>query len=910
MPHPCRACVVFLTGLLATFQAGTVFAADPPAAAQPAVREVVVVFKTHFDIGYTDMARNVVQKYRTTMIDQALAVVDQNRDLPPERQFVWTVAAWPMTKILEEWPGQTARRKQAVLQAFKDGRFAVQALPFTVQTELEDPETLVRGLGFATRLTREVGLPLPRAAKMTDVPGHSWLLPTLLKHAGIDFLQLGCNGASSSPRVPLLFWWEGPDGSRLLTMYSASGYGTGLQPPAGWPHKTWLALIMSGDNAGPPKPDDVKRLLEEAARTMPGVTVRIGQLSDFADRLLAEKPDLPIVRGDMADTWIHGPQCDPVGVALAMNAAPLASAAESLGTLLGAWGVTRPTAGDAAALARSREQALLYFEHTWGGSLSWVTGYGAPKGTGTADHWVYGDAWKAEHAAGRFRRLEESWNEHSAYADTATDLVLPVLDRELKTLAEATGVAGRRVVVYNPLPWPRDEVIERSVSGGAWNALVPADGGQPVPATVKNGRLRFQACGVPALGYRVYTPVETNAPRPSLAVDASKNTLSNARLQVTLDPARGGIRSIIDRRTGRELVDASSPHAFGQYLHERFDADQVAAYIKAYVKTNDAWGFAELGKPNMPPARDVPYLADWPADCKVEFEKSATSVEAVLRSPLVGRLDHPVTTRVMLNADTSFIDLEVTIDKPADPWPEAAWVCLPFQASHPRFRVGRGGSVLDPAKDIVPGANRHMMAAPTGVAVVDDQGRGAGVCSPEAPLVSLGEPGCWKFSWDYVPKNGSVYVNLFNNQWTTNYRLWNGGRWTYHVRVWPIDGEGDGTGLVVPALETRYPLLAEVAEGPKGTLPAVRSGLELSRKGVLVTALVASVEGRPGTLLRVWEQAGNSGPIRVTLPVGLKATKVVPVNLRGEPAGDPIVVVAGAFGFELGAFCPASFVLQ
>ena len=44
--------------------------------------QVIVVFKTHFDIGYTDMASNIVQKYRTTMIDQALKVVDQNRTLP------------------------------------------------------------------------------------------------------------------------------------------------------------------------------------------------------------------------------------------------------------------------------------------------------------------------------------------------------------------------------------------------------------------------------------------------------------------------------------------------------------------------------------------------------------------------------------------------------------------------------------------------------------------------------------------------------------------------------------------------------------------------------------------------------------------------------------------------------------
>ena len=44
-----------------------------------AVEEVVVVFKTHFDIGYTDLARNVVNRYRTSMIDNALAVPDRSQ---------------------------------------------------------------------------------------------------------------------------------------------------------------------------------------------------------------------------------------------------------------------------------------------------------------------------------------------------------------------------------------------------------------------------------------------------------------------------------------------------------------------------------------------------------------------------------------------------------------------------------------------------------------------------------------------------------------------------------------------------------------------------------------------------------------------------------------------------------------
>ena len=36
------------------------------------VKEIILVFKTHFDIGYTDFAEAVVQKYSTTMMQNAL----------------------------------------------------------------------------------------------------------------------------------------------------------------------------------------------------------------------------------------------------------------------------------------------------------------------------------------------------------------------------------------------------------------------------------------------------------------------------------------------------------------------------------------------------------------------------------------------------------------------------------------------------------------------------------------------------------------------------------------------------------------------------------------------------------------------------------------------------------------------
>ena len=871
----------------------------PPKPAQ--IEQVVVVFKTHFDIGYTDMASNVVARYRTTMIDKALEVVDQNRDLPPAQQFAWTIPGWPMHQILD-WPEQTPERKQRVMQAFKDGRFVVHALPFSMHTELLELEDLVRGLGHASKLARAAGLQLPRDAKMTDVPCHAWLLPTLLKRAGVDFLHLGCNSASSSPRVPALFWWEGPDGSRLLTYYSAGGYGSGLMPPAGWPHKTWLALIHTGDNHGPPTPDEVKKLLDQAAKQLPGVKVRIGRLSDFADAVLAERPKLPVVRADMPDTWIHGPMCDPAGAAMARNVRPAIATTETLGVVLRAWGAKVPDT--AATISAAYESSLLYGEHTWGGALYWITKYGGGAKFG------YGEVWKADHAQGRFQRLEDSWAEHTAYIEKARDLISPVLRNELESLATAVCAEGKRVVVFNPLPWKRDGLVIARSLDAAVSALKPVDGGDAVPAASSGRVMRFVARDVPAMGYRSYVPVKAEIASTVLATDAQAGTIENSFLRVILDPASGTIRSLVDKRTGRELATTGGPHGLGQYLYERFSANETTRFVNAYGKQKTEWFIAEFGKPNLPPASEAPYRAVSPRNFKLRVEQTPVAVTAVMEAAAGAELPHAVTTRVTLLRDQPWLELAVTLhDKPADPWPEAGWICLPVKAEKPQFRIGRQAAIVDPVRDIVAGANRHLFGVNSGFTITDAQGCGVGFCALDHPLVSLGEPGCWNYSLDYLPQKPAAYVNLFNNQWTTNFRYWNSGTWTSRVRLWPVKSRAADAALVTPSLEARSPLLAAVADGAPGTLPPVQRGLELSRKGVQVTAFGDNPDGE-GTVLRVWELAGKSGSCRVSLPPEFKVSSVQPVDLRGEPAGKTLAVRNSAFTIELKAFAPASFVFE
>lgn len=160
-----------------------------------------------------------------------------------------------------------------------------------------------------------------------------------------------------------------------------------------------------------------------------------------------------------------------------------------------------------------------------------------------------------------------------------------------------------------------------------------------------------------------------------------------------------------------------------------------------------------------------------------------------------------------------------------------------------------------------------------------------------------------------MPRKPVAYVNLFNNQWSTNFRLWNRGTWTSRVRLWAIQHYAAEPALITPSLEARNPLLAAVSDGPPGALPPSRRGLELSRKGISVSAYGSNPDGS-GTVLRLWEQAGKSGTVSVRLPEGSSTSQAQPVDLRGRPVGKPIPVRNNSFKVEVGAFAPVSLVLN
>ena len=235
-------------------------------------------------------------------------------------------------------------------------------------------------------------------------------------------------------------------------------------------------------------------------------------------------------------------------------------------TQLRAWGLT--TGNLAPALAAAYEQSDLFSEHTFGpwgpNGGSWNSG---------TPRYLYGDAWKAAHQRGAYKKYEEAFDDKRAFAHKAEEIVQRELSQRLELLAASVKGEGQRVVVYNALPWERSGVVET-----------------PRPA----GQVHLLPRAWPAGGYKTYS-----ADQSALADKSGQpaaNTLDTPFYQVVFDLKRGGIASLVDKKTGRDLVDKSSPYALGQFLHERFDNQHMRAFHDAYGRPGYSWWKGDLPK--------------------------------------------------------------------------------------------------------------------------------------------------------------------------------------------------------------------------------------------------------------------------------------------------------------------------
>lgn len=679
---------------------------------------VHVVFKTHLDVGFTDLAETVVRRYHEVYIPRAIALARELRESAGPVRFIWTTGSWIIADHLEQ---ADASGRSALEEAIAAGDIAWHALPFNTHTELLDASLLEAGLIIAADLDRRFDR-RTIAAKLTDVPGHTIGLVPVLSAAGVRFLHIGVNPCSTVPEVPPCFRWRAPDGSELVVAYSGDYGGTVFTPDG----EAALHIAHSVDNTGPPPADEVYATFSRLQREHPNAMVQASTLDAFAEQLLTQADQLPVIESEIGDTWIHGVGSDPWKVA----------AFRSLLRRRRVW--LAEGRAEAVDLAAADRRLLLVAEHTWG----------LDEKTHLADYVNYSrpdfEAARARDRVGRdalpdrfadfsefvadeggngveggdtgggrsYRRFERSWAEQRAYLDEAVAALPPALQAEgRKALAEATA--------------PRPTVSEA----------------QPVAGQVRLGDWTVEVGG------------------------------------------DGGLIRCRHEPTGVELADHE--HRLFAASYQRFDNVDYDLFLDSYLRCDQngmaLWALADFSKPGIEftglaattwrPRLDGCWHEDGVVLAELSFpEEAVTTAGAPPEMWLV----------LSIEDDGALLADWRWFDKPANRLPEALWLHL-APAGEGRWIFHKLGSAIDPM-DVVAGGNRRLHAV--GDAVERHGHNGRLVIQPlDSPLVALGEPSLLRFDGARPDPTGGIHINVANNVWGTNFPMWIEGEGRSRVRL-------------------------------------------------------------------------------------------------------------------------------
>jgi hypothetical protein len=366
------------------------------------IKTVLLVTKCHLDVGFSLTQAKVIREYFEVYYPAAMRIAADLRQAGNDR-YTWTTGSWLLYEYLEQ---ASAGQRKAMEEAIAAGDITWHALPFTWQTEMLDRSMIEGALGLSASLDRRFGRKTV-GAKMTDVPGHSRGLVGPLQAAGVRLLDIGINPASTPPDVPDVFLWKDTQGSSLAVMYHRHDYGSLIEVPG-----TGIAVDVEvrSDNSGPHTPAEIATIYARLRLQYPGAEIKASNLNEVAAVVDRVRDKLPVVTGEVGDTWIYGCASDPDKVARYRELARLRKAWLAQGKF---------ASGDATDRDLLR-RLLLAVEHTWGTDTKTYLDY---------DHYGVRDLAEVLQKSG-YVVMEESWKEKREDIDAALASLPPGLRQE------------------------------------------------------------------------------------------------------------------------------------------------------------------------------------------------------------------------------------------------------------------------------------------------------------------------------------------------------------------------------------------------------------------------------------------------------------------------------------------------
>lgn len=520
--------------------------------------ELHMMLLTHMDIGYTNVQPIVKERHLNTL-DDVIEMCEKDKN------FKWTIET---TWMLQQYElARTQVKFNKLINLIKSGRISVSPIYANPFTGWISKEEMVRSFDVAKYYTENYNLSYSGAV-YNDVPGESFMLPSVLKEMGVGFLANGFNEIYTDytlqRNLPKAFTWEGSDSSRVI-LYRNETYIEGKS--FGLTHNNYVIehRIWSRLNKLKATENDFNPILLNMAFT-DNAGIAYGQyqaalnwnkeyaypkfvvsnLSEFAKIFIEKyKNELQVIRGDLTSPWDISYQGEAKLFKKYRWTQHNVLSAEKLSSL--------STRLNADNLSFSQEieniyESMMYFSGH-GSGLEY--GYGSPEDNILAVEY------------------RENYVE-SAYLGTKE-----LLEKGIHRLTKSEeSFEGPGVIVFNPLSWQQDQVItvnfpkeqkhNYSVKDLSTNKILPS--------AWSEHSLIFIADSLPSFGFKKYRLFESASTESNadIILREEEANIENEFYRIIVDWQSKNVKNIISKSNSKDIIDHSNHLGFNIPLVERF----------------------------------------------------------------------------------------------------------------------------------------------------------------------------------------------------------------------------------------------------------------------------------------------------------------------------------------------------
>jgi alpha-mannosidase len=728
-----------------------------------------------------------------------------------------------------------SERSERLLDRLRNGDMEVAANWLVPSPGLLSLEEMVHLLDYSRSL-KEKGVPV-QTVLLEEVPSLAWGMASVLAEAGIRHIVKGAYDLRNphlKERDPFpLAWWEGPDGNRVLLRWDCyadtgkwGGYGEGwifwkstshtervdyvektILRYEAYQHYPFNAILLAGtgfdefpqttavsdfiawfNNQG----WDYPRLVEAT-------------WNDFwqAVELQLASAQIPVIRGDWGTAWEEWPAQIARLSTLYRRARQTVFSAQTMAAISRNLAPTT-SVNRTQALNRAWRGLLQFTEHDFGGI--------------SADY------------------AEDVYETKAGYAHTALREGVYALESGISSLAEKLPQVkgGHTLVVANPNNWRRGGFVEMVVYDAIPYEVIDLETNRLVPCQLETRGpgwmqhyLSFVAEDVPGFGYKTYHLRRSDSPITLSEPVATQSSYENNFYRLAINPVTGGLGSLFDKKTNREIVLTGS-YGWNEYLHF-----SEGVLYRAQLQTITV----RQG-----------HLCD-------HLITDMTCLRAKLRTTY--KLYHASPRLEMINE----------LYKEASSEPQASWFAFPFNTDNLLYQYDGMAAILHPGLqpqggDLLAGSGLSSVAVQSFLSARVG-GQQIVLATPDAYLFQFGEQTLCNPPGDSDP-NSPLALSLVMHNFTRNDSLVRQGGQEYFTFRYHISLENAGAARAVQfATEVAQNLpRAWVTGGDESTFSLTDAFVTIMPENIIATGFKIAEDGQ-GWALRLWESKGQEVEVTV-----------------------------------------------